>query len=121
LSSNYYFYGSFESTLIPGYVTEKFYRRFIRNTRVIPIVYGGSNYSYFAPPHTYIDVNDFENTEKLAMHLKFLMNNPVEYVKYFWWLDYYLASNDDIFCKVCKVIHNRSADKQTRYYKSIKK
>ncbi len=121
LRKDYYFYASFESQLIPDYVSEKFYRRLSNKTPVIPVVYGGSNYSYFAPPHTYIEVNDFSDTNKLATYLKFLMENPEEYVKFFWWLDYYSISNDELFCDICKITHYRTKGKQSRYYRSIKK
>ena len=40
---------------------------------------GGGNYLRDAPPHSYIDVNDFSTVEELTNYLKFLMNDKVSY------------------------------------------
>ncbi len=39
---------------------------------VVPVVYGGANYSLYAPPHSYINVDDFESIEKLGEHLRWM-------------------------------------------------
>ncbi len=127
MATNYYFYAAFENSLYPDYVTEKFFRNFMLG--IVPVVLGGSNYSYFAPPKTYIDVNDFKDTEELANYLKFLVDNPKEYLKYFWWRDLFEASVEvsneftdlDFNCRVCQKIHERSITSRTTYYKNIKK
>lgn len=43
LESNYKFYLSFENSVCPDYVTEKFFHAMSRY--IIPVVYGGANYS----------------------------------------------------------------------------
>lgn len=97
------------------YVSEKFHNALSRD--LIPIVYGGSNYSHFAPPHSFIDVGDFENFEQLANYLKFLSNNPEEYVKYFWWKKYYkfrLAGLN--YCKLCQYLHLPGVKQRKKVY-----
>ena len=39
---------------------------------LIPVVMGPSDYWKIAPPHSYIDVNDFANVEELANYLIYL-------------------------------------------------
>jgi hypothetical protein len=49
---------SFENSFYPDYVTEKFYRAVEMGT--VSVVFGGLNYSLFAPPHSYINARDFQ-------------------------------------------------------------
>ena len=37
---------------------------------VVPVVYGGANYSRYAPPYSYINVDDFTSIEQLGQHLR---------------------------------------------------
>jgi alpha-1,3-fucosyltransferase len=37
---------------------------------VVPVVYGGANYSLYAPPHSYINLDDFQSVDHLAQYLK---------------------------------------------------
>ncbi|KAK2169592.1 hypothetical protein NP493_1181g00027 [Ridgeia piscesae] len=76
LHRTYKFYLSFENSLCPEYVTEKLYR--ILNLNVVPIVLGYSNYSAFLPPHSFIDVRDFDSPKKLAAYLTMLNENDTE-------------------------------------------
>ena len=86
LESKYKFYLSFENSICTDYVTEKFFWIMTRN--IVPVVYGGANYSLIAPPHSYIDANQFEPKE-LAEYLLILGANKTLYNEYFWWKDYY--------------------------------
>lgn len=52
---------------------------------MIPVVYGGGNYSAFAPPHSVINVEDFEDVESLANYLKMPKNDTSKYLSYFSW------------------------------------
>lgn len=87
MNLTYKFYFAFENSLCIDYLTEKLYRT-IKNF-VIPVIYSGADLSRFLPPKSYIDANDFNTAEDLANHLKFLSENPKEYVKYFWWKKHY--------------------------------
>ena len=108
LESKYKFYLSFENSICTDYVTEKFFRIIVR--KIVPVVYGGADYSSIAPPHSYIDARLFEPQE-LADYLLMLDANETLYNEYFWWKDYYHveAGQETMvkrgFCDLCKKLH----------------
>ena len=55
---NYKFYLSFENSFCEGYVTEKFYSRLQQD--LLPIVMGQADYNSLAPPHSHLNVKDFD-------------------------------------------------------------
>jgi hypothetical protein len=60
LERDYKFYLSFENSICPDYVTEKFYNPLLFST--VPIVYGGADYDAVgAPQNSYIDVRSFKS------------------------------------------------------------
>ena len=68
ISDNYKFYISFENSLCKDYVTEKFFQAMSHD--ILPIVYGGADYSEIAPPKSYINVlPEYENPKDLASFL----------------------------------------------------
>ena len=89
------------------YVTEKFFQR--AKDGLLPIVLGQANYSQIAPPHSYIDVFDFDSPKKLASFLHMLDKNDTEYLSYFWWRDHYQVISDALlersFCDLCAKLH----------------
>jgi alpha-1,3-fucosyltransferase len=105
LESTYKFYLSFENAICPDYVTEKFFK--IMGHDIVPVVYGGADYTQHAPPHSYIDARKFQPKE-LAAYLKLLDANETLYNEYFWWKDYYRVeySIEDTtrhgFCDLCQ-------------------
>ncbi|CAD6222517.1 GSCOCG00001004001-RA-CDS [Cotesia congregata] len=118
---DYYFYLSFENTLCKHYITEKLFLPMQKY--VIPIVYGGADYSQFIPPHSYIDVRNFNDTRHLAKFLLKLSANPAAYAKYFWWKKYYSIddTNESTLCDLCKKLHDtslprKSIDNFEKYY-----
>lgn len=116
----YKFYLSFENSLCPHYVTEKVYK--VMSGFIIPVVFNGANMSNFLPPKSYINVNDFATVEDLANYLKFLSENPKEYVKYFWWKKHYKVSvcyHYD-FPEACNKIVAWSKSSDTNTYEDIK-
>lgn len=68
-------------------MTEKVFK--VMNNIIVPVVYNNVNMTQFLPPKSYVNINDFDKLESLAKHLKFLTENPREYVKYFWWKSLY--------------------------------
>lgn len=94
LDSTYRFYFAFENNLADDYLTEKTFRT-MGNSVIIPVIYSGANLTRFLPPKSYIDANDFATVKDLADHLKFLSDNPKEYVKYFWWRRHYRIVNEE--------------------------
>ena len=79
-SISHKFYIAFENSNCQDYITEKLWKAL--NMPVVPIVMGGGNYLRDAPPHSYIDVKDFEDVQALAEYLVFLDQNDVS--KPFW-------------------------------------
>ncbi len=116
----YKFYLSFENSTCEDYVTEIFFE--IINREIIPIVYGGENYTSIAPPHSYIDAMLY-TPKRLAQYLKLNDGNDKLYNEYFWWKDHYtvqtglkkMARNG--FCDICKKLNQDHNVK--KYYSEI--
>ena len=72
---------SFENSFCPDYVTEKLFRAF--ETGTVPVVFGGANYSNFAPSHSYINARNFETPQLLADYLLKLSQNRDLYARFF--------------------------------------
>ena len=68
-------------------MTEKFFN--ILPYNIIPVVLNGANMSTIAPPHSYINAEDFKTTESLAEYLLTVASNDTLFASYFWWRDYY--------------------------------
>ncbi len=62
------FYLSFENSICPDYITEKFFN--ILHYTVIPVTYGGTNMSTVSPPHSYINALSFKSAAELVNHLQ---------------------------------------------------
>lgn len=112
----YFFYLSFENSLCDDYVTEKLYNALRYN--IIPIVYGGANYSHFAPPRSYIDALDFDTPKSLAEYLGKLIEDPREYGEYLAWKRCYEVNGGirQAVCNLCEFLHNR---RRPRTYSSL--
>lgn len=108
MEAKYKFYLSFENSVCDDYVTEKFFE--IMNRDVVPVVYGGADYSRIAPPHSYIDALQF-TPERLAQYLKLLDADDRLYNEYFWWKGHYTVESGveqmarHGFCDLCKKLH----------------
>lgn len=115
LEAKYKFYLSFENSICSDYVTEKFFE--IMRKDMVPVVYGGANYSQIAPPHSYINALDF-TPETLAEYLKMLDANDTLYNEFFWWKGHYEveAGVDQMsrhgFCDLCEKLHRDEAVNQ---------
>ncbi|KAI9554680.1 hypothetical protein GHT06_019956 [Daphnia sinensis] len=109
IESKYKFYLSFENSICDDYVTEKFFEAM--NLRLIPIVYGGANYSKIAPVHSYINALEY-SPQELANYLKILDANDTLYNEFFWWKDHYEVESHvtqmsrHSFCDLCKKLHH---------------
>lgn len=117
LDTDYKFYLAFENSLCVDYVTEKLYGALQHH--IVPVVFGGANYTRFLPPHSYIDANHFDNVEQLAMHLRNVANNVDEYMSYFWWRQYYKLGHDSPFCELCAQLHRPSSLHRKQIYEDI--
>ena len=120
LESKYKFYLSFENSICPDYVTEKFFQ--IMAHDMVPVVYGGANYSRIAPAHSYINALNYKPKE-LAAYLKTLASNEALYNEYFWWKDDYVVEVGlahmvrNSFCELCRKLNDR--DQQVKIYASL--
>ncbi|KAK4304410.1 hypothetical protein Pmani_023636 [Petrolisthes manimaculis] len=90
LSTNYSFYLSMENSMCEDYITEKLYNPLQHN--LVPVVYGGADYTKYLPPHSYINALDYHPRD-LAALLTRLHNDPVEYGRYHLWRGYFTASH----------------------------
>ncbi len=106
----YKFYLSLENSLCKEYVTEKLYARMEHN--VVPIVLGRGQYNNgVTPPHSVIDISDFDTPQELAKYLLWLNKHPEEYLSYFWWKDYYDVEFNSLqhgACEVCRKLHSET-------------
>jgi alpha-1,3-fucosyltransferase len=102
----YKFYLSAENSLCPDYISEKFYRALSMD--VIPVVYGGADYSQYAPLHSYISVADFKTPKDLANYLILLDKNDALYLKYFEWKkDWEVVRRPtDGWCELCRKLND---------------
>ncbi len=92
LSKNYKFYLAFENSICIDYVTEKLFN--ILSYDVIPIVFGGANYSNILPYNSYIDVMNFTSAEKLVRYVEYVGNNETIFKSYFEWRkDFHVVTN----------------------------
>ena len=87
MGAKYKFYLSLENAVCKGYLTEKFFNILPYNT--IPVVLNGADMSTFAPKHSYINVQDFTTTIKLAEYLKKVASDDELFAPFFWWRDFY--------------------------------
>ena len=121
LLDSYKFYISAENSLCADYVTEKFYRALASD--IVPIVYGGADYSAYAPPHSYINAADFESPQSLAEHLLLLDRNPRLYAKYVdWKRDWQmskLAISSDSFCRLCEKLNDNNNNISFKIYEDM--
>ena len=103
VSYNYHFrfYLSFENSICPDYITEKFSRAI--KSFSIPIVLKGDLYISMAPRNSYIAVDSFKSTKQLADYLLFLIKNQTAYLEYFQWRRAYeLDLTGSASCDLCE-------------------
>ena len=112
----YKFYISFENSVCDGYTTEKLI--YPLRHELIPIAFGGSNYTEISPPNSFINIEDFQSPKHLAAYLHQLGNNESAYNDYFQWKQSYtLGRHRPLACALCKVAHSdQSFPAHTKYY-----
>ena len=111
LEQNYKFYLSFENAICTDYITEKFFQ--ILQKDVVPVVYGGGQYSRIAPPNSYIDASQFRGPKQLAKFLKMVAANDTLYGEYLAWKKDYVVTDAGLpqmgrhgFCDLCRKLHH---------------
>jgi hypothetical protein len=83
LAERYKFYLAFENSYCVDYITEKFF--YILRFNIVPVVFGGGNYSVFVPKSGYINALDYKSPKLLVEYLKYLDKNQTAYNAYFKW------------------------------------
>lgn len=113
LRSDYKFYIGFENSFCTDYVTEKLTTGLVYDT--VPIVMGGVDYTQFAPPHSFIDVKDFDSPKELAEYLLLLNATDSLYERYFDWKTNFDVQLDTKkgWCHLCKLAHDEQLPSKT--------
>ena len=104
IRSRYKFYFSVENSLCEDYITEKYWHNL--KDSLVPIVFGGANYSRLAIPGTYINARDFKSLKELADHLHYLNSNDTAYNEFFRWTYTHKIESKHNMCKVCEALWN---------------
>jgi alpha-1,3-fucosyltransferase len=121
LEKNYMFYLAFENSICEDYVTEKFFNA--ARYDFIPVIFGGANYSKFAPHEhkIYIDALSYPSPESLAKDLIRIANDPELYFSYFEWKkSFSVISPYNWHCDLCEKLHFESgifSEPQKNLYK----
>jgi len=119
LEKQYKFYLSFENSLCDDYVSEKFFNVLAHD--IVPVVYGGANYSKLAPPHSYIEAMQY-TPKQLALYLKQIDKDDRLYNEFFWWKEHYEVETGieqmvrNAFCDLCRMLHE---DSTVKFYEGI--
>ncbi|KAJ8728695.1 hypothetical protein PYW07_006391 [Mythimna separata] len=121
LKNDYYFYLSLENSFDEDYVTEKLLTAL--DNDVIPIVYGGADYSRFLPPGSYLDGRK-QHVVELAAMMNNLIHSPKQYNKYFRWKHHYTynnPTNTENVCAVCQALHDKKMLQKKTNYKEFRR
>ncbi|GAV07476.1 hypothetical protein RvY_17305 [Ramazzottius varieornatus] len=116
IAKDYQFLLTFENSLCREYITEKFWWNALQHG-LIPIVMGGrkADYEAYAPPNSFIHVDDFNNSTILAEYLIRLSKDPVEIRKYLRWKYQGKATSmiqgtdlntSPYWCNLCAALHS---------------
>ncbi|VDO00740.1 unnamed protein product [Rodentolepis nana] len=76
---------------------------------MVPIVLGAyrEDYENVLPPHSYINVDDFDSIQELAEYLQFLDKNDTAYAQYFAWTKHgRIIKLNRPDCRLCGVMRN---------------
>ena len=86
----------------------------------VPVVLGGVDYDRFAPPHSFIDLRQFESAKQLADYLLLLDRSDHLYACYFEWKRNYKITYPtmDGWCDLCRLAH-KSHILPTKIYDDI--
>lgn len=121
LERHYKFYLSFENSYCDDYATEKLFS--VLQYDVVPVVFGGANYSQIAPPNSFIDATRFQTARQLAEYLLLLSNNDHLYRRYLSWkVDYRVRNRQaDLQKSMCALCARLHVDSQPKIYQDLDK
>ncbi|KAI6184288.1 Glyco-tran-10-N domain-containing protein [Aphelenchoides bicaudatus] len=115
INTEYHFYMALENSICKDYITEKLWHQSYLNT-VIPVVLKRKLVEPYVPPNSFIAFDDYKSVKEMAEHMKKLMNNKTEYIKYFDWRQKYEVifldgkNHDKLerpwgLCQLCRLLH----------------
>ncbi len=117
--ARYKFCLSFENSIAPDYVTEKFFEPLLAGT--VPVYRGAPNIAAFAPgPKSYIDANDFRGPAELAAYLNHLAGDAKAYGEHLQWKQAGFspafralleANRLNALCRLCAIAQERMSTK----------
>ncbi|XP_033724508.1 alpha-(1,3)-fucosyltransferase C-like [Pecten maximus] len=124
IRKHYRYYLAFENSLCVDYVTEKGFKTYTFSPSTISVMRGGSNYSLFFPPSSYIDTKDFESAftlgKTISMNASVMENTKIE--QFFSWTKSHSITPNTMdhkkWCDLCERIHH--AESHKRLYSNIK-
>ncbi|XP_059138462.1 glycoprotein 3-alpha-L-fucosyltransferase A-like [Physella acuta] len=112
LTTTYRFYLSFENSFCKDYLTEKFYRNFMKRHHVIPVARGGFDYGKHLPQGGFVDASKFPNAAELAKFLIQLGNDHARYATMLKEKDRLAALSEKLYwCDLCKKVHTNNETK----------
>ncbi|KAJ8718595.1 hypothetical protein PYW08_002832 [Mythimna loreyi] len=112
LRKDYHFYMAFENSFSEDYVTEKVLHGY--DNYVVPIVYGGANYTRFLPPGSYLNARKL-HPYNLAYKMHEAIKDPEKYNDFFRWTNYYTLNSPETLpglhplCDLCEALHSERA------------
>ncbi|CAN8006880.1 unnamed protein product, partial [Ixodes hexagonus] len=111
----YFFILVFENSICRDYASEKLFRAL--DYAMIPVVFGGANYSEMAPPGSYIDALNFRTPGDLAEYLKQVTKNATLYASYFEWKTQFKVVHTEHLdlCPLCAKLHSTDFKRTTSY------
>ncbi|XP_060069278.1 alpha-(1,3)-fucosyltransferase C-like [Ylistrum balloti] len=115
LQKHYRYYLAFENSLCVDYITEKAFKTYTFSSSTVSVVRGGSNYSLFLPPGSYLDAKDFVNGHALGEAMKRSFDNATDFFS--WTKNYIIHYQKQKWCSLCKHIHH--SENYKRIYSNI--
>ncbi|KAK3099342.1 hypothetical protein FSP39_002972 [Pinctada imbricata] len=120
LENKYKYYFAAENANCRDYVSEKTFRTL--GFPIIPVVRGGSNYSLYLPPNSFVDSNSFKSPSGLASYLRKLEGDNFLYNKYFQWKRFFhgvirFSEQKNPYCELCERIQNH--ENHRRLYRNL--
>ena len=116
LVKEYKFFLSFENSLCPDYVTEKFFVYF--GLSIIQVVRGGVDYDRLLPNDTFINAAKFSDFKMLTQYMIDIGSNKDRYVRYLLRKDAYKAETEaftykNAMCDLCRKLNHKETYRKT--------
>lgn len=112
-SKQYYFFLGFENAICDDYITEKLFRTLRYD--MIPVVFGGGNYSSVAPSRSFVDALSFASPKQLANQMFRIATNFTQFSSYFQWRSREYSDDVPNHCGLCQKLHSESFDEHSVY------